>query len=70
MKTYLELNEILTPEEALIQQPLQVRVEVADKDDALAKLPLYEPDFEGRTYTKKIHYCYHEEGLPCKLEDL
>ena len=70
MKTYLEINEVLTMEELRTKQPLQVRVETADRDDALTKLPSLELFFTGRTYVKKIHYCNHETGGPCTEEIL
>ena len=70
MKTYLEINETLTEEEQLTQQPLQIRIPADDKADATSKLSTYEPLFVGRTYTKKVHFCKHEDGQPCVMEEL
>lgn len=70
MKQYLEIIEQLTEEEMFIKQPQIVRIEVVNKEEAVAKLPDYEPSFIGRTYTKNLHKCYHEEGQSCVLESL
>lgn len=62
MKTYLELTETFVNADGGIETGQVLKIEVADKDDALVKLPLYEPLFKGKTYTKKIHYCNHDES--------
>ena len=70
MKQYLEIIEQLGVEEIFEEQPQQIRIEVTSKQDAIDKLSLYEPLFEGRTYIKRLHTCYHVEGLPCEIENL
>ena len=40
------------------------------KEEAISKIPLFEPLFKDRKYIKRIHKCQHEEGLPCEIEKL
>lgn len=47
-----------------------VRVDVADKTEALAILPTYEPSFTGKVYTKKLVTCNHDIGGGCVEEVL
>lgn len=70
MNTYLEIEEQLTPEDAIIKQPQLIRVAVASKDEAVNKLPIYEPAFAGLIYVKRVHYCDHDTGQPCTTEAL
>jgi len=70
MKQYLEIVEQLSAEEMFKVQPQQIRIEVTSKQAAIDKLPLYESLFVGRAYIKRLHTCYHEEGLPCEIEEL
>jgi len=70
MHIYLEINETLIEKEQLTKQPLTLRLEVADKNKAIDKLIDVESLFIGRRYTKKVHYCKHEDGLPCVVEAL
>ncbi|MCK4846097.1 MAG: hypothetical protein KAS88_00385 [Deltaproteobacteria bacterium] len=67
---YLEINEELTEETALSRQPLGVRVSVAGREDALEKVSIFEPFFDGRLYTKELHRCNHDSGTPCAKETL
>jgi hypothetical protein len=69
-KMYLEILEILTKDEKLIKQAQVVRIEAADRTDALNKLPEQEALFVGRNYIKRIHTCFHQEKLPCQVEVL
>jgi len=70
MKQYLEIIEQLTEEEALIKQAQTIRIEVSSKEDAIDKVSIYEPAFEGLNYTKRYHKCYHEEGKSCQVEEI
>lgn len=70
MNTYLEIEEQLTPDDAIIKQPQMIRVVVASKDEAVSKLPTYEPAFAGLNYVKRVHYCNHDVGQPCTVEAL
>lgn len=70
MKQYLEIIERLAEGETFLKQPQIIRIEVESKQDAINKLPLYEPSFEGLNYIKRYHKCYHEEGQPCEIEEL
>ena len=69
-KLYLEIIEQLTEEEMFIKQPTNIRIEVVSKEEAITKLPDFEPLFAGKTYIKRLHTCQHEEGLGCVVEDL
>ena len=69
-KIYLEIIEQLTEEEMFTQQPQIVRIEVKDKQEAIEKLPQFEPSFTQKSYIKRLHTCRHEEGLGCVVEDL
>ena len=40
------------------------------KEEAINKLDIYESAFEGLTYIKRLHICYHEEDQPCVIEEL
>lgn len=62
MKTYLEITETFINAEGLAETGQVLRIEAVDRDDAIAKIPLYEPLFSGKTYTKEIHYCNHDES--------
>ena len=70
MRIYLEIIEQLTEPEMFIKQPQQVRIEVISKEEAIEKLPQFEPLFEGKNYIKRLHTCRHEEGLGCSVEEL
>lgn len=67
---YLEINEELTEEDALSRQPLGLRVSVGGREDALTKIPVFEPFFSGRQYVKELHTCNHDGGTPCTKERL
>ncbi|MCD6381869.1 MAG: hypothetical protein J7L43_02735 [Candidatus Aenigmarchaeota archaeon] len=73
MHTYLEIFEDLEEEEGFTKQPVGMRIEVTDEDDALKKYEkikklLEEELFKNRNYTARIHFCHHEEKKPCKLK--
>lgn len=70
MKIYLEVNEQLSDEELIIKQPQTMRVEVQSEEEALLILESIIALFEGLTITKKIHFCQHEDGLPCQLKEI
>lgn len=70
MNTYLEIEEQLTREAAILKQPQQIRIRVTSKADAISKLSLYEPAFAGLTYFKRVHYCKHDTGEACTTEAL
>ena len=67
---YLEINEELTEEASLSRQALGVRVSVGGREDALTKIPVFEPFFSGRRYVKELHTCNHDSGAPCTKEIL
>ena len=67
MITYLEIIE---QPDIIEETPQTIRLKVADKNEAIEKLPLYEPLFEGMNYIKQVHYCKHEENEKCVLEAL
>ena len=68
MKIYLEIMEKLSDEEMLTRQPQEFRKEVASKEEALKLYAQIKPIFAGISYVAQIHYCYHDEGMPCKIE--
>lgn len=70
MKTYLEIREQLTDLEQQVKQPQEIRIEVADKNEAISKLAMFEPVFKGLKYVKQVQYCRHSEGLPRSVEAL
>lgn len=70
MKVYLEIQENLTEEEQQIKQAQSIRIEVADKAEAISKLAIYEPAFKGLNYIKQVHFCKHEDGQSCTVESL
>lgn len=73
MKLYLEVDEVLEENELFTKQPQNIRVEVSSKEEALQMLnklkELGLPVF-SKKYIAKIHYCKHEEGEPCEVEEL
>lgn len=68
MIAYLEIEEQLTLEQMATKQPQQLRIQAASKEDAINKLPLYEPAFAGLRYIKRVHYCNHDAGNACIVE--
>ena len=68
MKMYFEMIEDLTEEERLTRQPLQIRLELRDEAKAPGLLKLFSTHFAGRRYHAQIHYCYHDEGKPCRVK--
>jgi len=70
---YLEIVEILEEGDELEKQPLMVRIEVKDEDEARSLYPQYEVLFKGRKYKVQYHVHYHsKEGknLPCEIKVL
>lgn len=67
---YLEIIEELTEEEMLIREPLMIRVEVKDKNEAIQKAQELESLFTGKKYRKQFHIHYHQENMPCEIEEL
>lgn len=47
-----------------------VRIKVVNSKEAVEKLAIYEPDFKGKSYIKRLHVCNHDKGLPCTVEPL
>lgn len=68
MRLYLEIEEVLTEEEALVRQPQFIRVEVRDRDHALQLYQQLKPLFAGRKYVARLHICRHDEGRPCEVK--
>jgi hypothetical protein len=66
MEKYLEIVEIV--EDETINMPQMIRVEVSDKEEAIAKASDYIGVFEGKEYKIQYHEHYHEEGFSCKIE--
>lgn len=62
--------EIIEQPDAIEKTPQTIRIEVADKAEAVEKLPSYEPLFEGMNYVKQVHHCKHDEKEKCVLEAL
>ena len=54
-KSYFEIIEQLSDEEALTKQPQMVRIEVHDEKEAIEKAVLYEDAFKGLSYKKFFH---------------
>ena len=69
---YLEMIEELTDEERLTKEPLFIRVEVSSEEEAKGKAKEYEPLFEGRKYTKRLHIHRHSPSgnIPCEMKEL
>lgn len=67
---YLEIIEQLTEIEKLTKQPQTIKVEVKSKLEALSLLPLYESFFAGKDYIIRLHYCGHQDGVPCEIEEI
>lgn len=68
MKIYLELIEKITDTGSKFDgKPEIYQIEVADEVAALAKLPVERKRFGKNFAVERIHYCYHEEGLACKV---
>jgi hypothetical protein len=53
-----------------VKQPQTLRLEVKSEKDAKMVLKNNIIQFEGLTVIKRIHSCYHEEGLPCNIKEL
>ncbi|MFZ3073281.1 MAG: hypothetical protein WA162_08560 [Thermodesulfobacteriota bacterium] len=62
MKTYLEITETFINPAGGVETGQVLKIAAVDKADALVKLSIYEPLFIGKTYTKKVHYCNHDES--------
>ena len=62
--------EIIEQPDTIEETPQTIRLKVADKAEAIEKLLIYEPLFEGIDYIKQVHYCKHEENEKCVLEAL
>jgi len=69
MKMFFEIFEM--PEEEEKKQKIKkVKMEIKDKTEALNLLLEHEPNFEGLRYKKRIHYCKHDEGKACTVEEI
>ncbi len=71
MHIYLEFEEKLSEEEILTRQPQTMRIEVSSRKEAIDKwsaikkvMPL------PQHYEVRIHFCYHDEGKPCRFETI
>ena len=71
-RLYLEIIEQLSDEELLFKQPLFLRIEVSSEEEAREKAKEYEPLFEGRKYTKRLHIHRHSPSgnIPCEIKEL
>jgi len=69
---YLEMIEELTDEERLSKEPLFLRIEVSSEEEAREKAKQYEPLFEGKNYTKRLHIHRHSPAgnIPCEIKEL
>lgn len=67
---YLKFEEELTAKEWETRQPQMVILQVADRDDALAKAPQIDSLFSGRNYTKGILTNNADIKKDCTLEVL
>lgn len=66
---YLEINEFLTEKELITKHPQSIRLEVANKEDALEKYKnTYKSLFSGKYYTAQIHYHTSKSEGICELE--
>lgn len=73
MKIYLELVETFINADGLPETGQSMKIAANDRADALAKLPLYEPLFAGKTYVKQLHICNHDESgreTGCTTEEI
>ena len=68
MRLYLEIIEQLSEEELLTRQPQILRIEVPDEDKGLNYYKLVKNLFSNIHYIARFHYCYHDEGKPCRTE--
>jgi len=70
---YLEMIEILDEGDELEKQPLMVRIEVKDEDEARSLYSQYKVLFVGRKYRVQYHVHYHSKdgkNLPCEIKVL
>jgi len=70
MRLYLEIEEVLSEEERLTKQPQFVRFEVSNEDEAKELYEQLKPFLADITYKVYLHYCYHDEGKPCRREEV
>ncbi len=70
MRLYLQVDETMTEEEMLLGQPQSVKLEVADKADALQTLEDVKPRFKDLKWRAELHKCRHEHtpNEPCTTE--
>jgi len=67
MRLFFEAYKRLKPEEETLGIPQQMlRIEISTEDDAYMLKDKYKDTFD-EFY---IHYCYHDEGKPCKLKPI
>ena len=70
MRLYLEIEEVLSEEERLTKQPTFLRFEVHNEDEAKELYEQLKPFLANITYKVNLHYCYHDEGKPCRREEV
>lgn len=64
MKTFIESIEITNKRD---KEFIQEEVKDTDKK-AIDKIKIKEKS--GKTYKRRKHFCYHEEGLSCIVKDI
>ena len=69
MRIYLELTEKIPVKDSTTNIGGFMRFPLSSIEMAKPLLSALSSFYDLSLYTKKIHYCFHDEGLPCKLQD-
>ena len=69
MRLYLELYEKVPVDQQELNVGGFMRFPLKSVEDAKPLLDSLSSFYDLSRYDIKIHYCFHDEGKPCKLEN-
>ena len=70
MRLYFELVEKVPKGEETLNIGGFLRIPIKDKKAILLILKLLKDIIPLKNYKAQLHYCYHDEGRSCKLEEI
>ena len=70
MRLYFELVEKVPKDKEALNIGGFLRIPIKDRKTVLFIAKLLKDVIPLKNYKAQLHYCYHDEGKPCKLEEI